>query len=227
VILVSAVLVLVALVLLLYGVIASDGVLEIWLSIAASLAAALLLFIGVLRQRRQLAASAPATTDVPTDAPAPADTASPAEGPSSAAAAPAPDDTAAPPADEPETALDRVAAHDSAPVVTVEAPPDAAPTPAVEPAPQLSTDVPEEPDAPDAAGAASPGESGSTNETSPVDVGASAPSLDDASLVLVLTGRPRYHVPGCRFLDGRDDIEVMQLDDAQAQGYTPCSVCRA
>lgn len=241
-ILLSAALVLVALVLLLYGVIATNGVFIIWLSIAASVAAGLLLVFGILQQRRRLATAAPASTE-----PAVPDTTDPASAERAEAtteAAPPPDvrstgdastadaatgpEDAAPPAVE-ETALERAAAHDSAPVVAVSADPDPPPTPAIEPVGSATTPDPppviDQPLSP--AKVAPPSDLVTAGESPPDDVDATAPLPIDGAQVLVLAGRPRYHVPGCRFLDGRNDIEVMRLDDAEAQGYTPCSVCRA
>jgi hypothetical protein len=220
VILVSAVLVLVALVLLLYGVIASDGVFEIWLSIGASVAAGLLLVWGIVQQRRRLAAVSPASTE-----PAPANTET---GPATPENAEPTTDVAAPPQAE-ETAQERVAAHDSAPVMAVSEESEPPPGPAI--VPVGGADTPEPIPAPDQpqppVDVAPPSDLPSSGESPPDVVDAPAPVPVESSRVLVLVGRPRYHVPGCRFLDGRDDIEVLRLDDARAQGYTPCSVCRA
>jgi hypothetical protein len=44
--------------------------------------------------------------------------------------------------------------------------------------------------------------------------------------VLVVPGRPRYHVEGCRFLSGRSDVESLSVESAKGQDYTPCGVCR-
>lgn len=226
----SAALVLVALALLLIGVIASDGVLLIWLSIAASVTAGLLLVVGVLQQRRAISAAARLPDAQPTGTPAAA---------------------ATQPADD--SALDRVAAHDSAPVVAVL--PDDAPGPAVEPVgvdgesaavtPAAAVTEPAAPAVP--ATPAVPGAVVAEPSVAPVatpepvpapapeaarEAAPGPPAAGDrtplsAAEVLVLPGRPRYHEASCRFLEGRDDIEGMTLDDAQAQGYTPCSVCRA
>jgi hypothetical protein len=42
--------------------------------------------------------------------------------------------------------------------------------------------------------------------------------------VLVVDEHPRYHVPGCSYLPGRETIPV-PLDEARADGFTPCGVC--
>ena len=45
-----------------------------------------------------------------------------------------------------------------------------------------------------------------------------------AGSVLIMSGRPRYHVPGCRDLLGMDAAEV-DVRDARHEGFTPCGVC--
>jgi hypothetical protein len=43
--------------------------------------------------------------------------------------------------------------------------------------------------------------------------------------VLVVEGRPRYHVGGCRYLTGKDATTVA-VSQARADGYTACGVCK-
>jgi len=43
--------------------------------------------------------------------------------------------------------------------------------------------------------------------------------------VLVVAGRPRYHVEGCRYLNGKDPDEV-PVDNARDEGFTACGVCK-
>jgi hypothetical protein len=43
--------------------------------------------------------------------------------------------------------------------------------------------------------------------------------------VLVVPGRPRYHVDGCRYLTGKDAEEIDVLD-ARDDGFTACGVCK-
>lgn len=43
--------------------------------------------------------------------------------------------------------------------------------------------------------------------------------------VLVVPGRPRYHVEGCRYLTGKD-AEQIDVLDARDDGFTPCGVCK-
>ncbi|CAA9268119.1 MAG: FIG00816010: hypothetical protein [uncultured Blastococcus sp.] len=42
--------------------------------------------------------------------------------------------------------------------------------------------------------------------------------------VLVIDEHPRYHVEGCRHVGGRATIPL-PLDEARADGFTPCAVC--
>lgn len=43
--------------------------------------------------------------------------------------------------------------------------------------------------------------------------------------VLVVAGRPRYHVEGCRYLNGKDPDQV-PVGDARDEGFTACGVCK-
>jgi hypothetical protein len=49
--------------------------------------------------------------------------------------------------------------------------------------------------------------------------------LELGGTVLVVEGRPRYHVAGCRYLSGKqaEDVDVL---DAREEGFTPCGVCK-
>jgi hypothetical protein len=47
--------------------------------------------------------------------------------------------------------------------------------------------------------------------------------LDDE--VLVVDEHPRYHLPGCPFLEGRDGIGLPMVE-ARTDGFTPCAACR-
>ena len=42
--------------------------------------------------------------------------------------------------------------------------------------------------------------------------------------VLVVDEHPRYHLSGCRWLSGRETIPL-PIDEARADGFTPCAVC--
>lgn len=43
--------------------------------------------------------------------------------------------------------------------------------------------------------------------------------------VLVVEGRPRYHVEGCRYLSGKQ-AELVDVLEARDEGFTPCGVCK-
>ena len=54
------------------------------------------------------------------------------------------------------------------------------------------------------------------------------PAADAAPVsgqVLVVAGRPRYHVGGCRYLTGKDADEV-DVQSARDEGFTACGVCK-
>ncbi len=46
-----------------------------------------------------------------------------------------------------------------------------------------------------------------------------------AGTVLVVAGRPRYHVEGCRYLTGKEADRV-DVSDAREEGFTACGVCK-
>src|SRR3712207_9508078 len=47
--------------------------------------------------------------------------------------------------------------------------------------------------------------------------------LDDE--VLVVDEHPRYHLPGCPSLEGREGIGLPMVE-ARTDGFTPCATCR-
>lgn len=49
--------------------------------------------------------------------------------------------------------------------------------------------------------------------------------LEGGGAVLVVPGRPRYHVEGCRYLSGKSAEEIDVLD-AREDGFTACGVCK-
>lgn len=62
-----------------------------------------------------------------------------------------------------------------------------------------------------------------TPDTAPVPERVSASGL--VGDVLVVEGRPRYHVAGCRYLTGKD-ARAVEVGQAQADGFTACGVCK-
>ena len=62
-----------------------------------------------------------------------------------------------------------------------------------------------------------------TPDTAPL---AEAPASNGlAGEVLVVEGRPRYHVAGCRYLTGKEARGV-EVGQARADGFTACGVCK-
>jgi hypothetical protein len=49
--------------------------------------------------------------------------------------------------------------------------------------------------------------------------------IDLAADVLVVDGRPRYHLRDCSHLAGRESIPL-PIPEARESGFTPCSLCR-
>ncbi len=49
--------------------------------------------------------------------------------------------------------------------------------------------------------------------------------IDLTDEVLVVDEHPRYHLPGCPHLEGREDIGLPMVE-ARADGFTPCATCR-
>ena len=47
----------------------------------------------------------------------------------------------------------------------------------------------------------------------------------DVGSVLVVAGRPRYHVAGCRYLTGKD-ADTVEVSAARNDGFTACGVCK-
>ncbi|MBW3640956.1 MAG: hypothetical protein KY451_14085, partial [Actinobacteria bacterium] len=59
----------------------------------------------------------------------------------------------------------------------------------------------------------------------PVDEPMDEPMDESDGTVLIVPGRPRYHVEGCRFVAGKSADEVDVLD-ARDDGFTPCGFCK-
>ncbi len=83
---------------------------------------------------------------------------------------------------------------------------------ATEPPPAADKDTTDYPDPPD----------------EPPEEDVSAPDalrvVDITDEVLVVDGRPRYHVAGCPHLSGKEAVPLSRLEAREA-GFTPCSLC--
>ncbi|GGL20337.1 hypothetical protein [Planomonospora parontospora] len=179
-ILISAGLVLTAVVLLIAGVVIAKPFLVMW-SIAVSVLSAVFLVIGALLRRHEL---------FPGGGRAGAAPPSPFKGPAPAGPMPVPPMT---PHRQPAPGIPGVHAG----------PPEAAPQGARQTVAAATRPRP----AP-AAGPAS----------------ARQGALDAEAIVLVIPGRRRYHVAGCRQLAGREHEELTH-EEAREEGFTPCTTC--
>ncbi|HEU0129801.1 MAG TPA: hypothetical protein VFQ85_02280 [Mycobacteriales bacterium] len=54
---------------------------------------------------------------------------------------------------------------------------------------------------------------------------AGAPAPQDLT-GLVVAGSASYHVPGCRLVDGREEVQYLTPQEAQARYLAPCRVCQ-
>ncbi len=70
-----------------------------------------------------------------------------------------------------------------------------------------------------------PGSSVRVDDEPPVEQDAEELDEEVGGYVLVVPGRPRYHVEGCRYLAGKD-VEEVDILDARDEGFTPCGVCK-
>jgi hypothetical protein len=62
-------------------------------------------------------------------------------------------------------------------------------------------------------------------EREPVLAAVPTSAETDSDEVLVVPGRPRYHVAGCRYLAGKD-TESRSRSEALAEGFSACGVCK-
>ena len=100
-------------------------------------------------------------------------------------------------------------------------------TPAAETAGAPAPDVAEQPA--DAVTAVVPSQAARTSMRVRAEEAPVADSADEepvaAGDVLVVEGRPRYHVAGCRYLSGKS-AEAVEVNEARDEGFTPCGVCK-
>jgi len=58
------------------------------------------------------------------------------------------------------------------------------------------------------------------------DAGQVGESGQVGQVVLVVSGRPRYHVAGCQAMAPDEYAEPLVIAEARELGFTPCEVCR-
>jgi hypothetical protein len=63
------------------------------------------------------------------------------------------------------------------------------------------------------------------DDTTLAPVRRTAPAPAVGGQVLIVAGRPRYHVEGCRYLAGKD-AESVEVARAVDEGFTACGVCK-
>ncbi len=57
--------------------------------------------------------------------------------------------------------------------------------------------------------------------------GMAAPAAVPPDLAgLVIAGSASYHVPGCKLVDGREEVTYLTPDEARARWLSPCRVCQ-
>jgi hypothetical protein len=221
----------------------------LWASLLASLGACGCLVVSVLSRRRVAPTGTPATpTARPIDIGSPAaDPAAPAPTSPAPAVWPSPPDASVPP--DPSDLPPAPAAPPTGPPAAAVPPPaagpagpDAVPTqrtdaeqwPTSHPTGQPAADVPADPTAPvSTRSAAGNADSGGTAlagpgdepavEDIPVAAALRVAQLDDD--VLVVDGRPRYHLAGCPAVADRATV-ALPVSGARRGGFTPCAECR-
>lgn len=63
-------------------------------------------------------------------------------------------------------------------------------------------------------------------------VGAVRPAAGDATIEIpaasgqVVAGASSYHLPTCHLVEGREDIELLTIDEAEEEGLSACRICK-
>jgi len=229
----SLLFVLASLGLLLWGLAATSQVL-VWGSLGASIAAGLCLSVAVVQRRGQVsAAEVPSTEDLSAF---PIDLARPGAAPPILPPTRSPRRSTEPPLGGTPTAVESPVAPPGQAGIGTRPPADGVASGVQTPA------RPPPPSQPPPPGSGTPGSgaagsgSGASSEVDragadaeppaedvPVGVALRAAQLDHE--VLVVDGRPRYHLAECAFLAGRPTV-ALPLSTARRSGFTPCGLCR-
>ncbi len=48
---------------------------------------------------------------------------------------------------------------------------------------------------------------------------------DDNKFVYITSHGSKYHLPGCRYIEGKDNLIALTVDEAEVNGFEPCKVC--
>lgn len=83
--------------------------------------------------------------------------------------------------------------------------------------------APQAPGAEPPAAADRPEDDGRVPPAAP-DPGEGPAPAEPTPVVHVVAGRPRYHLPECRYLQDRT-VEQLPVGQARARGFTPCGIC--
>ncbi|GIH23179.1 hypothetical protein Aph01nite_14890 [Acrocarpospora phusangensis] len=211
-ILVSAALVLAAIVLLIAGVVLAKPFLVMW-SIVVSVLSAVCLLIGALLRRHELfPAGGRSQTATPQPQPHQMPQMAHAGGP--AYSGPPSQPSQQTPHQMPHQMPQQMPAHMTQQMANpMMAAPVATPAPATE-----TQQVP----FPGAAGQEPPERRSRPPMPRPLPGGGLGPD----SIVLVIPGRKRFHLPNCRQLADRE-IEELTLEEAREEGFSPCTACVA
>jgi len=227
----SLVFVLASLGLVIWGLAATSQVL-VWGSLGASIAAGLCLSVAVLQRRGQAPADEVGSTG---DLPAlPVDLARPGAVPPILPPTRPPRRSTEPPLGGAPTAVESPMTPPAQAGIGTRPPADGVASGAQTPA---RPPPPSQPSPPRTPGSGTPGSGSGTSsevdragadaeppaEDVPVGVALRAAQLDHE--VLVVDGRPRYHLAECAFLSGRATV-ALPLSTARRSGFTPCGLCR-
>lgn len=68
-------------------------------------------------------------------------------------------------------------------------------------------------------------EHGEKIETTETSTEISTSPKDDNEFVYITSHGSKYHLPGCRYIEGKDNLITLTVDEAEVNGFEPCKVC--
>lgn len=68
-------------------------------------------------------------------------------------------------------------------------------------------------------------EHGENTENTHTSTEISTSPEDDDELVYITSHGSKYHLPGCRYIEGKDNLITLTVDEAEVNGFEPCKVC--